>query len=82
MTKWEYCRDVAGNYAAESVRGEKSLSPFNATELWTARMNELGDEGWELVTEYFNSWPFQDKMTRQPLGDYLEFSGTFKRPKA
>jgi hypothetical protein len=62
-TKWEYWIDGVGIGAMER-------RPPTAGQLWLQRLNELGDQGWELVVErrdmHADSW----------------YEGTFKRPKA
>ncbi len=72
-TQWEYRIETVTQQPQPKahpgpIRREPPEARPEAWELWLARLNELGAEGWELVTERRSE-------------DGTSFEGTFKRPK-
>jgi hypothetical protein len=74
LVRWEYTRAEAvarGSSTDSGTVREKALTG------WLARLNSLGEEGWELVSEERGSATYTltspDFMAR--------YGGTFKRPR-
>lgn len=77
-TAWEYLRTSESATLFKNEGGEaKALSL--AEEMWQLKLNELGEDGWELVSEQIRSGG-----ASEPPDDsvWVEFTGTMKRPGA
>ena len=55
-------------YQIETIRAPHG----DAAQTWLERLNDLGVQGWELVTERWGDYGTTERT----------FTGTFKRPKA
>jgi hypothetical protein len=74
---WEYARVSESARISENEGGGPAMALSLAEEMWQVQLNELGEAGWELVSEQLRHGG------SGPPGDpfWAEFSGTMKRPK-
>jgi hypothetical protein len=77
-SSWEYARVSEGARISENEGGSPAMALSLAEEAWQVKLNELGETGWELVSEQLRqggSGPPSDPF-------WAEFSGTMKRTKS
>jgi hypothetical protein len=72
-TAWEYRR--VGIYVTEARQLEPGYDLKGQAEAgWVGKLNEMGAEGWELISEHFAAGGHPNNL-------WVEYRGVMKRPQ-
>lgn len=74
-TAWEYTR-AGVNLASQTRPGEPDPDlKRRAISEWLGKLNEMGDDGWELLSEHFAAGGLESGSL------WVEYVGTMKRQR-